>query len=604
MISRLWCVAFALLAAGFVFFAPLPYVTPFIYIGINALVCIGLVLLTGVAGLTSFGQAAFCGLGAYATALATTALGWPPLVGLAVSLSATAAVALMLGLLTVRLAGHYLVLGTLAWGMGLFYVFGNLSGLGGFNGISGLPPIELFGLNLNAPRRFVMLTWALVALALVGAVNLLDSRIGRAIRALPSQTMAESLGVSAAWLKVTVFVIAAVLAGLAGWLQAHFVRLVNPGPFGVNASIDYLFMVVIGGSGSLMGALAGSAVVELLKMWLRDLAPWLTGRTGSYEIIVFGVLVIVLLQNAPGGLAAAMTRWLPARWRMRSGMRSGMRAGMRAGLGADGDLPPLPCRQPPSAGAPLLQVEGATRRFGGLVAVNGVSFNVSVGEILAVIGPNGAGKSTLFALLSGLLPLSAGSVRFMGRRIDGTSPHRIAASGIARSFQHVVLRPTMSVRENVALGAHLRGEAGVLSAVFRLDRVEEARLLAEADRQIARVGLSDLADQPAGTLALGQQRLLEVARALAADPLLLLLDEPAAGLRLQERERLADLLRDLRKAGLTILLVEHDMAFVMSLADRLVVMDFGERIAEGSPAEIRADPRVIEAYLGVGEEPA
>jgi branched-chain amino acid transport system permease protein len=243
-------------------------------------------------------------------------------------------------------------------------------------------------------------------------------------------------------------------------------------------------------------------------------------------------------------------------------------------------------------------VQGAVKRFGGLVAVNDVSFDVRAGEIVGLIGPNGAGKSTMFNLLTGTLSMSAGQVEFLGRNITGLAQQRISRLGMARTFQHVKLRPTMSLLDNVALGAHARARSGVMAAGLRLDRREEAQIMAEARRQLARIGLAERAHELAGSLPLGTQRILEIARALAADPVLLVLDEPAAGLRRKEKQALGDLLRKLRDEGVTILIVEHDMDFVMKLVDRLVVMTFGAKLVEGSPAAVRADERVQAAYLG------
>ena len=579
---RVMLAATVLLLAAIPLAAPLGLVTSFTYIGIDCLVAVGLVLLTGMAGLTSFGQAAFCGISAYATAKLTTGYGWSAVAALPVSLLATAATALVLGAVTVRLAGHYLVLGTLAWGTGVFYLLGNLPGFGGFNGMIGLPPIQLGGFAFDTPRSMDALVWAIVGVAFLLAANLLDSRTGRAIRSLPARLLAESVGVPTARFKVAVFVLAALLAGLAGWLAAHQIRVVNPGPFNETASLNDLFMVVIGGVGSLGGALIGPVIFEMAQNWLREALPWLLGRSGSFEMAAFGLLVLLLLQTASSGLMPLLARALPR----------------RLPRVAPADAPALVRRTQPAAGGPLLVVDAAVKRFGGLVAVNGVSLALHAGEILAVIGPNGAGKSTLFNLLTGVLPADGGGITLAGQRVDGWPARRIAALGVARTFQHVLLRPAMSVLENAALGAHRRGRTGMVAAMARLDRAEEASLLREAQHQLDRVGIGHLAAQPAATLALGQQRLLEIARALAADPAVLLLDEPAAGLRHAEKQALSALLGSLRSQGMSILLVEHDMGFVMGLVDRIVVMDFGVKIADGPPDAIRCDPAVLDAYLG------
>jgi len=270
----------------------------------------------------------------------------------------------------------------------------------------------------------------------------------------------------------------------------------------------------------------------------------------------------------------------------------------RPGRSPPAQVPALARRSRPQAAAPVLEVAAIRKEFGGLVAVNDISFKVRAGEIVGLIGPNGAGKSTTFNLISGVLRPTRGEVRFMEQRLDGLPAREIARRGVARTFQHVQLLPTMSVLDNVALGAHLRSDVGVMAAAMRTDRAREAQLLHEAARQLQRVGLDGLMYEQAGNLALGQQRIVEIARALAADPSLLLLDEPAAGLRFQEKQALAAVLSQLRAEGMSILLVEHDMDFVMRLTNHLVVMDFGTKLAEGPPDEIRQNPAVLEAYLG------
>ena len=556
-------------------------------IGIGALVALGLVMLTGVGGATSFGQAAFVGIAAYATAWLTSVQGLSPWIGLVFALLLTGVAAFLIGALTLRLGGHFLPLSTIAWGLSIALLFGNVEALGRHTGLSNIPAIGVFGVSLADPRAIYYLIWALVGLGVLFCHNVLQSRPGRAIRSLRGGgVLLASVGADAFRVRLTLFVLAALLAGFAGWLYAHANRFVSPSPFDVRASIEYLLMAVAGGLGQLTGALVGAAAVLVMKNGVQDVLPLLTTRGGQFEAVVFAVLFILLLHHARGGVMGLVTRWTRARFAALPDEPQAASA------------EPLPHRTLPARGELLLAVRNAVKRFGGLVAVNDVSFDVRAGEIVGLIGPNGAGKSTMFNLLTGTARMTAGTVEFLGQDVSGLAQRVIAQRGMARTFQHVKLRPHMSLLDNVALGAHGRTRAGVLAASLRLDRREEAQIMAEARRQLARIGLADRAHELAGSLPLGTQRILEIARALAADPVLLVLDEPAAGLRRKEKQALGDLLRKLRDEGVTILIVEHDMDFVMKLVDRLVVMTFGSKLVEGSPAAVRADPRVQAAYLG------
>jgi len=553
------------------------------YIGIYSLVAIGLALLTGVGGIVSFGQAAFVGVAAYATAWVSALNGYSPWLGLLFGVALTCGVAAILGVVTLRLQGHFLSLSTVAWGLAIGFLFGNVDGLGRFNGISSIPPISFGSFALVSSVQIYFLIWGIVAVILLLGYNLLDSRLGRAMRALRGgNTLVESLGINAFRIKLVTFVIAAFLASLSGWLYAHMSRFISPGPFDAGMGIEYLMMTMVGGAGSLLGGVVGAAIVTLLKNSVQDYLPLIAkGASGQLEIVAFSALFILFLQWARQGIVPFVARYLPKARRERP-------------LPA----PPLPRRPQPTPGELLLKVDGAERRFGGLVAVNKVSFEVRSGEILAVIGPNGAGKSTMFNCLTGALRVNKGEIVFAGRPITRDPQSRIAQAGIARTFQHVKLRPRMSLLENVMLGTYARTRSGLLAGALRLNQREEASARHEALMQLERVGLGEKPFELAGNLPLGNQRILEIARALAADPALLVLDEPAAGLRRQEKLRLAELLRSLRSDHLTILIVEHDMEFVMSLVDRIVVLDFGSKLCEGVPSAIRSDERVQEAYLG------
>ena len=431
------------------------------------------------------------------------------------------------------------------------------------------------------------------------------SRTGRALGAVnDSEVAAECLGVNTYTLRLRVFVLSAAYAGLAGVFYAHWLTVVNPSAAGFELSVQLLLMVVLGGLGTVWGALIGSVAVQVLDEALRHFVPMvLPQASGEIQLIGFGVVLVLLVILLPGGLAQL---WQMAIGRLR---RPATEPEQTAGPTKDAEQPPPQrtlgilahaARDP--RGTIVLQVRGLTKRYGGVAALQGLDLDVHAGEILAMIGPNGAGKTTAFNMITGVLAPTEGSVRLHGTEVGGKRPHVAASLGATRTFQNLQTFKSTTVLGNVKVARHLRSRAGIVRGMLGLSFGEERTIEAAARAAIDAMGLTELTERPIADLAFGKQRQVEVARALALEPSVLLLDEPMAGLSGDERDALSDLLRDVRQAGVTVLLVEHDVAAVMALADRVAVLDDGKLIALGTPADVTADPAVIAAYLGTGEQ--
>ncbi|MEO7374596.1 MAG: branched-chain amino acid ABC transporter ATP-binding protein/permease [Terrimesophilobacter sp.] len=597
--SVIGCAIFVAIVAVIPFIATTSMMNIAVFAMIFALPAIGLNLLMGLGGQVSLGQAAFFAVGGYTAAILLTKFHAPGLVAATAAIVAAMLVALLVGLPLMRLHGHYLALATLGLGFIVTIAVREWDFTGRTTGIYGIARPVVFGITINNNGFFFWFVAPFVLVGIILALNLTRSRAGRALSAInDSELAAESLGVSTYALRLKVFVLSAAFAGIGGVFYAYQVAIVSPETAGFEVSVELLLMVVIGGLGSVWGALAGAFLITLLGDGMRDLIPAIIpGATGEVQLLGYGIVLILAILLLPGGLHQAAT----ALWRK---LLSGSRHRGPAAAPENADFPLPQVSSPVATGEPILTVSHLTKRYGGVVAVNDVSFTVPAGKILGLIGPNGAGKTTCFNIISGALAPSSGTVTFLNRSIEGRKPHFAAEHGLTRTFQNLQVFTSTDVVGNVYMGRYRRGRAGILRGMLGLQGVEQKNNLQVARRILASMRLTDVADELAASLPFGRQRMMEVCRALASEPALLLLDEPMAGLSGAERDSLADLLRQLRTAGLTIVLVEHDVAQVMSLADQVAVLDDGVLIANGDPEDVRNDPAVIVAYLGTDRDEA
>lgn len=579
-------------------------------VGILALLGLGMVLVTGYAGQFSLAVGAFYGIGAYGSTLLTVKFGWYGLLALVLAALVAGAVGFLLARPLFRLRGHFLAMATLALTEVFYLLVNNADFTGGSTGLGGIRPLELFGFAFTTSQSHMILNWMIVGIVLWGTLMLRNGREGRALLAIRGhEAAAAAAGINIASSKARVFTASAVISAIGGSLYAHQVMYVNPPPFGLATAIDVLMIAVLGGMRSPWGAIVGAIVLEALQLGIEAVLPGVLGSAavGAGQQLVVGLLLVLILVVRPDGVVGAIGALSRSIVRRRGEAEAATTEEVEASAPST-DMAAIrraeddePARR---FGDTVLTAQGLVKRFGGVKAVNKVSLDIREGEVLAVIGPNGAGKSTLVNLLSGNLTPTSGTVRLGDVDTTHLRAHQVARHGLARTFQTPCLFEGMDVEATVKVGAHLRGSVGMLrSSVPTLGSVKEERRLAEETALVlARLGLAHLADRDAKALSLGQQKQVEIARALVSRPRVLLLDEPCAGLNKQEKAALMRLLRELGREGLAVLVIEHDMEFVMASADRVHVLNFGATLRVGSPEQVQGDQAVIDAYLGVSHE--